>query len=637
MLYRFAHCTLNTQLHTLCRAGRSAVLSPKVFEVLCYLMTHRERVVSKQELCDNVWQGLAISDATLESCIRAVRTSVGDSGQAQQIIQTQRGYGYRFVAAVEMLSDASPSDAAAMASLAELDPQASAQAQLQMAPAPPSSLRQSGGATESLLPGMRPCGVCARANQPDATFCAACGARLRQRCAYCGQDVALPAVFCVACGQPLASLPPPDPATLAAQFEHWRQAGEQAVSGAAYQEAVTCFEQALQVLQDLPTHPDTPRQEIALRFHLSHALMMLGEFGRARDALRHAQILAESLEDGRQLRRACTLLTTVDWVLGNYQGALALGRRAIAIAHILGDFVPQVHTTLLLGQVALAMGDYQRAQGYFRRNIACLDGELQQQSLDLAELPGVLSRAWLAWCLAEVGAFAEGTAYGEEGVQSAEAADHPLSLAVACYGVGLVYLYQGDVSKATARFERSLALCQGESLLPWFPLIAAGLGLAYARGGRAAAAVLLLKQAIERAAGQDFMGYQALRLTWLGEAYLVAGRLDEAYQSAERALQLAHDHHEHGSQARALHLLGAIATHREPPHLEAAEAVYKQALALAEALGMQPLVAHCHLGLSALYRRCGRLTLANTEFTAARILLRTLDMPYGQQQVAGES
>lgn len=215
VLYRFAHCTLNTQLHTLCRAGQSAVLSPKVFEVLCYLMTQRERVVSKQELCDHVWQGLAISDATLESCIRAVRMSVGDSGQAQQIIQTQRGYGYRFVAAVDTLPDASPSAAAAMASPAEIDPQASAQAQVRTAPAPPSSLRPSGGVAESLLPGMRPCGVCARANQPDATFCAACGARLRQRCSYCGQDVALPAVFCVACGQPLAPLPSPDLMTAA--------------------------------------------------------------------------------------------------------------------------------------------------------------------------------------------------------------------------------------------------------------------------------------------------------------------------------------------------------------------------------------------------------------------------------------
>jgi DNA-binding winged helix-turn-helix (wHTH) protein len=100
MIYYFAHCAFDTQLHKLRRADQSILLPPKVFEVLCYLIAHRDRVISKQELCEQVWRGLAISDATLESCIRAVRASVGDSGQAQQIIQTQRGYGYRFVARV---------------------------------------------------------------------------------------------------------------------------------------------------------------------------------------------------------------------------------------------------------------------------------------------------------------------------------------------------------------------------------------------------------------------------------------------------------------------------------------------------------------------------------------------------------
>src|ERR671934_111568 len=105
MIYRFADCALDTQLYTLYRAGQSTRLAPKVFEVLCYLIAHRNRVVSKQELCDQVWEGFAISDATLESCLRAVRLTVGDSGQAQRIIQTQRGYGYHFVADLDILPD----------------------------------------------------------------------------------------------------------------------------------------------------------------------------------------------------------------------------------------------------------------------------------------------------------------------------------------------------------------------------------------------------------------------------------------------------------------------------------------------------------------------------------------------------
>src|SRR5215510_2735624 len=100
VLYHFAECTLDTARYTLHRAGQDIRLSRKVFEVLRYLLAHRDRVVPKQELCDQVWEGVAISDAALESCIRAVRASVGDTGQAQQIIQTHRGYGYQCVVGV---------------------------------------------------------------------------------------------------------------------------------------------------------------------------------------------------------------------------------------------------------------------------------------------------------------------------------------------------------------------------------------------------------------------------------------------------------------------------------------------------------------------------------------------------------
>src|SRR4029450_9625637 len=161
MIYRFADCALDTQLYTLQRAGQSTRLAPKVFEVLCYLIEHRDRVVSKQELYEQVWAGIAITDATLESCLRGVRLTVGDSGQAQRIIQTQRGYGYRFVADVAPLPD-DPSTP-------PLPPEAAPA--LTPPPGPP---------------GVRPSPACQYANHADATFCAACGMRLRHPCAHCG-------------------------------------------------------------------------------------------------------------------------------------------------------------------------------------------------------------------------------------------------------------------------------------------------------------------------------------------------------------------------------------------------------------------------------------------------------------------
>ncbi len=101
MIYVFGDCELDTCLYTLQRAGETIRLRPKVFRVCLSLLEHRDRVVSRDELCAQVWPGQFISHATLEGVIRSVRQAVGDSGQAQGIIQTLHGYGYRFVAGVE--------------------------------------------------------------------------------------------------------------------------------------------------------------------------------------------------------------------------------------------------------------------------------------------------------------------------------------------------------------------------------------------------------------------------------------------------------------------------------------------------------------------------------------------------------
>jgi len=112
MRYLFADCLLDTQCYLLRRAGQSIPLRPKVFHVLIYLLTHRDRVVPKQELCEQVWSAQAVSDATIENCLKAIRHAIGDTGQAQRLIKTRYGQGYRFVAAVTL----SPNDEARAAS-----------------------------------------------------------------------------------------------------------------------------------------------------------------------------------------------------------------------------------------------------------------------------------------------------------------------------------------------------------------------------------------------------------------------------------------------------------------------------------------------------------------------------------------
>jgi tetratricopeptide (TPR) repeat protein len=138
----------------------------------------------------------------------------------------------------------------------------------------------------------------------------------------------------------------------------------------------------------------------------------------------------------------------------------------------------------------------------------------------------------------------------------------------------------------------------------------------------------LLTQALEQTFALDTVAYQAICSLPLGEAHLLAGRLEEAHVITERTLALVRAHQERGHEAYALRLLGEIAAWCEPPERTLAEVHYQQALALAEALGMRPLVAHCHRDLGTLYASTGQREQARAELSTAIALYRAMDMTF---------
>src|SRR5262249_38293895 len=108
----------------------------------------------------------------------------------------------------------------------------------------------------------------------------------------------------------------------------------------------------------------------------------------------------------------------------------------------------------------------------------------------------------------------------------------------------------------------------------------------------------------------------------------LAGCGDEAWQHACQALDLARQFRERANEALALHQLGVVHAHAEPPDTTQAETHYRQALALADELGMRPLLAHCHCGLGTLYAKIGRHEGARAELSTAIALYRAMDMTF---------
>ena len=97
-VFRFGACELDEDGRELRREGLPQHLEPQVFDVLAYLLHHRDRVVTKMELLDDVWGTRFVSESTLTSRIKSARQAVGDTGREQAVIRTVHGLGYRFVA-----------------------------------------------------------------------------------------------------------------------------------------------------------------------------------------------------------------------------------------------------------------------------------------------------------------------------------------------------------------------------------------------------------------------------------------------------------------------------------------------------------------------------------------------------------
>jgi len=113
---------------------------------------------------------------------------------------------------------------------------------------------------------------------------------------------------------------------------------------------------------------------------------------------------------------------------------------------------------------------------------------------------------------------------------------------------------------------------------------------------------------------------------WLAEGYLAAEDHASAWARAQEALEFSRRYKEKGQEVWTLHVLGEIARVRDPGAVEDAERFYREAIAIADTLGMRPLIAHCHLGLGKLYRRTGKREQAPEHLTTAMTMYREMGM-----------
>jgi tetratricopeptide (TPR) repeat protein len=414
-----------------------------------------------------------------------------------------------------------------------------------------------------------------------------------------------------------------------------RQAGAKALERSTSPEAISFFEQALVALRRVPDRRDTVEQAIDIRLDLRRALVPLGARAQIQELLQTAEALARDLDD--PLRRAWIAYSMAHYhyMSHDQERAVEAGERALALAGG-SDPALQVAVNMVLGYALHTMGSYRQAITVLRRNIEALRGDQIRRRFGLPVVPAVTCRERLVRCLAEVGEFAEGIQRGEEGVKLAEEIDHPLSLTQICLGLGHLYMLKGDMTRALPVLERGLALGKLWNISLLKSTLICAVGHVYASTGRLGEGLPLLTEGVQLAESRGSRLGHALRITWLAAGYLLDGRADAAHDLAMRALELSSEHKEMGQRAWALWLLGEVASARDPLDVEGASAFYRDATALAERLEMQPLLAHCQLGLAKMLRRAGRRPASLEAFAAAGARFRRLDMSGWADKVSAE-
>jgi DNA-binding SARP family transcriptional activator len=417
---------------------------------------------------------------------------------------------------------------------------------------------------------------------------------------------------------------------------HGEQAGHIAAERSASAQASACFAQAIQALDRLPESREMLAQGIELRRMRTAHHFALGERAAFLDRIEEMVVLAERLGEELWLARVGTARANALWFAGDNRAALAWGLRAIPLAEAVGDAETLIHANLNLGLICNAVGDFRQAAAQFSRAAELTGGKMQRERLGRTLYPAVNARAELGRALADLGRFDAATAAIEEALGIAVSLQHSTTLLVARFDGGHVLLCRGDFDDAVPLLDACFDDLQAAGHSGFASGAAGMLGYARAMTGDPGDGVTLIRESIAHAA-QGRRTREALFTTYLGEALLLAGQRDEASNVAARALTMSVERGERGTEARARYVRGLVAAKSGEGGGSAAQRDFRDALALAEELGMRPLVALCDLALARLARQRHDRPAHEEHLATAATMFRELGMPFWQARAAAEA
>ena len=374
-----------------------------------------------------------------------------------------------------------------------------------------------------------------------------------------------------------------------AAHRHGVAAGLASLARSAPHEAMQFFEDALDALRRLDAYDATRRSELDLRFLMRNTLFSLGRAGDIGEHLAAASALAELLGDDHAKARALCQGAHLAWQMGRWTDAIATGTHAMTVAEGIGNVGLAVSSRFFMGLSTLALGQIETGADLLRHNVSILGGDLARERFGFVSICSVVSGAYLAVCLTELGRFDE----AEQAALAAQATARQHGLAFdqiqADLALAGVDLMRGDSGRRIELLERALSLCRTASVAVLLPRASTSLAFAYALAGRSGEVGALVVERDE----QSGEAVRAMSLLAGTEAMLLSGDVGGAEARAAALIAFARRTNQAGAEAwgQLMYACCLLAAGRWVLAIAAADA----AAVVAAARTMRPLAARASL------------------------------------------
>lgn len=407
--------------------------------------------------------------------------------------------------------------------------------------------------------------------------------------------------------------------------EYLYRAGHRANQRSAYREAIDFLEEAIAASKHLSETPANMRRAIAIYLALRVSNGALGMLTRVRECLEQAEALAAKCNDHQRLVSAkigkCIILSH----FGEPSKAIEEGEACRELAQGIGDIAHLANANFALGQAYWLRGDFAKAKSVLERDIAAVRSGLKTGDAGTTGTVSVLCLGCLGNSYALTGDFERAMEHGEEALAIARETSRPYDLAYAQVSIGLARLTRGDHAEAVKHCEEALHWARTGEIQLLELSVARYLGRALASQGRFEEAESLLLPACERAQEQSLHGLEGWCGVALGMTYVLSGRRGKAEEIGLKVLQMARGQEYRPIEVHALRLLVSCQSGNGEDY-STIESYCRDAIALAERLGMRPEAAHARRDLGLLLLRSGAVDEAYAELTAASRLYREMGM-----------